>query len=95
METHISDPNLSVATLSALLAMDRTALYRRMQQLTGISPSAYIHDIRMNMAARLLTEGKYSVTATAEKVGFTDVKYFSKVFKKHFGVAPNKYGEGS
>ena len=95
VESHISDPNLSVATLSALLAMDRTALYRRMQQLTGISPSAYIHDIRMNMAARLLTEGKYSVTATAEKVGFTDVKYFSKVFKKHFGVAPNKYGEGS
>ena len=82
---------LTVQTLSELMAMDRTGLYRRMQQLTGLSPSAYIKNIRMMIAARLLQETDLSVSDIATRTGFSSSRYFQKVFKDTFDVSPAAY----
>lgn len=91
VDENLKSEDLSVQKLSELMAMDRTVLYRKMQSLTGVSPSAFIKTRRMNMAARLLSEGGYPIATVAEMVGFSNARYFSKVFKDTFGVAPNNY----
>lgn len=92
-EENISNEDFSVQTLSELMAMDRTGLYRRMQNLTNMSPSDYIKNVRMEVAARLLRETSLPVSDIAVKTGFSSTKYFSKVFKEHFNVSPREYKE--
>ena len=50
----------------------------------------YLTRIRIDKAKQLLKEGN-SVKETAKLVGFCDVAYFNKVFKKHVGVTAAKY----
>ena len=73
------------------MAMDRTVLFRRMQSLTGTSPSAYIRSVRMNIAARLLRESQLPIADIALQTGFATTKYFSRIFKETYGVLPKEY----
>jgi AraC-like DNA-binding protein len=63
------------------------------KEVIGTSPINYLLGIRMHKAKDLLREG-YSVTEAAEKVGFNDIFYFSKYFKKHEGITPSQYMSG-
>lgn len=60
------------------------------KEVTGTSPINYLLGIRIRKAKDLLRDG-YSVTEAAEKVGFNDIFYFSKCFKKHEGITPSQY----
>lgn len=60
------------------------------KEITGTSPINYLMDIRMFRAKTLLLEG-VSVSQTAEQVGFMDVHYFSRYFKKYEGIYPTQY----
>lgn len=91
VEAHIDDDGFSVQSLSDYMAMDRTGLYRRLQSLTGKSPSIYIKEIRLDVAARLLRESDMSVSDIAEKTGYSSTKYFNKVFKQAFSLSPEEY----
>jgi YesN/AraC family two-component response regulator len=57
---------------------------------TGDSPINYLINIRLNRAKELLEEGQLSIKAIAKFVGYEDAYYFSKLFKKHFGIPPSK-----
>lgn len=66
------------------------------QKTTGLSFKQYLTHIRLNYAETMLKTGEYSVNETALQCGFSDVFYFSKIFKKHKGVNPSsvsKYSE--
>lgn len=60
------------------------------KEITGTSPINYLMDIRMSRAKTLLLEGT-TVSETAEIVGFSDVHYFSRYFKKYEGIYPTQY----
>jgi AraC-like DNA-binding protein len=45
----------------------------------------------MKKAALLLTESRSNISDIALETGFTDPKYFSRCFKKHFGLSPSEY----
>lgn len=94
VEENMNTPSFNVDTLCALLNMSRTSFYNKLKALTDQAPADYIRLIRLNRAAQLLRENKYSVTEIADKTGFNDAKYFREVFKKHFKVSPSKYGKG-
>jgi len=53
----------------------------------------YILDLKMKHAAYLLRETYMNVNQTADYLGFSSVSYFSRVFKKYYGVAPTLYAE--
>ena len=74
------------------MAMSRTLFYGRLKTLTGQSPQDFIRLIRLKRAAALLKDGD-TVLDVSIKTGFTNAKYFSTLFKKHFGVSPSKYGK--
>ena len=59
--------------------------------MTGKSPNDFIRIFRLERAAELLTAEGLNVTEVADRVGFSDPKYFSSCFRRHFGVSPSKY----
>ncbi len=63
--------------------------YRKIFKATyGCSPTKYIIDLRLQRANELLSSGLYTVTETMELSGYTDPSYFSRQFKKKYGVPP-------
>ena len=51
----------------------------------------YVTMVRMRKAEQFLSRPEDSIAGIAEKVGYHDVKYFARVFKKHKGVTPGEY----
>ena len=87
---HLSDTDFNIDRLCREMAMSRTLFYGRLKTLTGQSPQDFMRLIRLEQAAIFLKQGD-SVLDVSVKAGFLNVKYFSTVFKKHFGVSPSKY----
>ena len=71
--------------------MSRMNLYRKLQSLTGQTPSEFIRAIRLKKGAQMLVSGVASVAEVADRVGFSTPSYFSKCFKEMFGVLPTQY----
>ena len=90
---NLSDSDFNVEMLTQEVGISRAQLHRKMKELTGISTSEFIRNIRLEQAARLLKEQKINVTQVAYTVGFSNLAHFSTIFRKHFGVAPSEYAE--
>lgn len=92
IEEHLADADYNVQMLSDDLCMSRITLYRRIQELTGQSPTDFIRDIRLKKAAQLLLQSPDATIADiARKVGFSTPKYFSRCFREKFGQLPTEY----
>lgn len=87
---NLSDINFNIDRLCREMAMSRTLFYGKLKTLTGQGPQDFIRLIRLEQAAQYLKQGD-SVLDVSVKTGFVNVKYFSTVFKKQFGVSPSKY----
>jgi AraC-like DNA-binding protein len=57
----------------------------------GTSPIEYIHRLRMQQVVNLMRDQEMTLSQIARKVGYDDLSYFSKAFKKRFGVGPRSY----
>jgi len=73
------------------MCMSRATLYRKITSITGSSPSDFVKNVRLRKAAELLKEGGLSIAEIADQVGFNTPSYFTKSFKKLFGVLPTQY----
>lgn len=87
---HLSDTDFNIDRLCREMAMSRTLFYGKLKTLTGQNPQDFMRLIRLEQAAIFLKQGD-SVLDVSVKAGFVNVKYFSTVFKKHFGASPSKY----
>ncbi len=85
------DPDFNVTALRQELGIGDKMLYRKLKQLTGLTPVEFLRTSRLKRAASLLKEGKFSVTEVMNMVGFTRPSYFSKCFFNEFGVTPGNY----
>jgi AraC-like DNA-binding protein len=92
---HLDDSDFNVEMLTKEVGISRAQLHRKMKEMTGISTSEFIRNIRLEQAARLLKEQKINVTQVAYTVGFSNLAHFSTIFRKHFGVSPSEYAGGS
>jgi AraC-like DNA-binding protein/Tfp pilus assembly protein PilF len=91
VEHNLGNPLFGVEQMANELAMSRTNLHRRIKAITGFSPSDLIRNIRLRKAATLLLNKADSIAQISFDVGFEDHSYFSKSFKKQFGVSPSEY----
>ena len=91
VDQHLEDGEYGVEQLARDLCMERTGLYKKLTALTDTTPVAFIRSIRLRRAAALLQEGKLTVNEIAERTGFSSPSYFTKCFKKEFGVLPSEY----
>lgn len=91
IEDHISDSDLNVNALCNLSGVGSKQIYRKVKQLTGMSPVEYIKSIRMKKAAMLLQQRKFTVSEIMYMVGYSNASYFSKCFQGVFGKTPKQY----
>lgn len=82
--------NITLRELTHYFDISPSYLGSIFKQVTGKSPIDYLIEIRINKAKALLRDG-FTVSETARLVGFHDIYYFSRTFKKHEGVSPSKY----
>ena len=90
---NITSPDLKIDEISDAMGMSRSVLYNRLKTGIGMTPSDFVRHIRIMKATEYLRDTDDTLTTIAFNVGFTDPKYFSKVFKKEIGVVPSEYRE--
>lgn len=89
---NIASPDLSVKWLGSQLYINENYLSRVFKSETGTAIIKYIMNQRMETAKHYLDQGYSNLQQVSQMVGFADPLYFSKCFKKQYGVAPSKYG---
>lgn len=87
---HLSEP-ITAAQLTAQVGVSESYLNRIFRQTVGTSINRFVTDIRTQQASHYLQDTALSVQQIAQRVGYADQYYFSRVFKKRFGVAPRTY----
>lgn len=90
---NMSSPDLKIDDIADAMSMSRSVLYSKIKQSVGMTPIDFVRHIRIMRACELLQQTNDSLTNIAFEVGFSDPKYFSKVFKKEMGIVPSEYRE--
>lgn len=94
LENHILDQlteqQTDVDTLSQLMGMSRTSLFRKLKALTGKNINQYVRTVKIKRAAYLIKTENLGVAQAAYEVGFSSPKYFRKLFKEEFGYLPSE-----
>jgi AraC-like DNA-binding protein len=91
VERKIDDDSFKLNQFATEMANSRSTLYRKMKSLTGLTPIEFIRTIRLNHAVHILLNNNCDISEIAYRVGFNDPKYFSRCFKREFGLSPQKY----
>ena len=79
LEEHMENTEFNVAMLCQLLGMNRKLLYRKIKQLTGVTPVSLIRRVRMIRAATLLLQGRFTVSEVMYMVGYSILLIFPGV----------------
>ena len=82
--------NEKIAYYASLCDMSEVNFRRLFHEYTGQSPIEYRNDIRLNNAKIKLQSGLYNVSEAAESSGFTNLSFFTRLYKKKFGYTPKK-----
>jgi signal transduction histidine kinase/ligand-binding sensor domain-containing protein/DNA-binding response OmpR family regulator len=91
LEENLQANNLKSQVIAQQLNMSYSSLYKKIKSLTGLTYMEFIRDYRLSIAKQLISEMGYSVSEACYKVGYSDRKYFSKLFKNKFKENPSYY----
>ena len=88
----MSSGNISCEMVAEELNITSRQLNRKITALTGENSSVYITSIRLNRAIKMLdSRPELMINEIAYMCGFEDNAYFSRIFKKHFGITPSQH----
>lgn len=90
LEEHYTDSDFNIERLSEELALSRGHLYRRVKELTGLTPVESLRNYRLEKAMALLLEHRLTVSEVAYACGFTSPAYFAKCFKQLYRKTPSE-----
>ena len=90
IQKHYLEP-LKLEDVSKRIGFNATYFSSVFKKETGKNFLDYVTELRMNKAKQLLCSGEMSVNDVAEAVGYQDLKYFSRLFKKNAGISPSDY----
>lgn len=90
IDKHLDDDNPDMEQLGDLLHMSRTQLHRKIKALTGLSTTNYIREYKLKLAYTDIQKGTGTMAELADKYGFGSLAYFSRSFKKAFGITPTE-----
>lgn len=94
LKSHIYDCNLKTDILSELCGISGAYFRKIFQANYGTNPQNYILSMRLSHAKTIIENGDYSsISEIAASVGYNDPLYFSRAFKKLYGVSPSQYSK--
>lgn len=88
---NMSNPELDVAFLATNMCISRSLLFNKVKTITGMGIVDYVNKQRIERSIVLLTTTTMNITEISEVVGFSSLRYFSKVFKSIKGEIPSAY----
>jgi signal transduction histidine kinase/ligand-binding sensor domain-containing protein/DNA-binding response OmpR family regulator len=91
VQKHMMNTDFNVEMLVKEMGHSRSNLYLKFKEITGLSSSEFIRNIRLKRAVQLFDQSDLSVKEIMYRTGFNTASYFSKCFKKQFGVVPSEY----
>ena len=93
IEKNLENPEFSVQMLTTEMGTSNSMLYRKFNKILGVTPNELIKNMRIKFAAEMLSKGTYTVSEVAYSIGFNDLSYFGKCFKKAYGLSPSDFKE--
>ena len=90
LESHYTEP-VRVEALAGIAHMSQSSLLRAFRSATGHAPIEYLIRLRLLRACELLRVGEFNITETALRTGFSDSNYFTRQFRRVFGITPREY----
>lgn len=87
----ISKHDLTVDDVAKEMCMSRSVLFKKVKEITEMTPNNYIKAIRLQKAAELLIQEEYKINEICYLVGFNNHSYFTKCFVDYFGLLPKEY----
>ncbi len=94
LEQNFSNRDFDLPKMAEEMGIGERQLQRKLKELTGHTPSAYIRSYRLHKSLAHLNFGE-SVSQSAKAVGFSSQAYFASCFKDEFGTTPTRYRQGS
>ena len=93
IEEHLDDTSFDVESLCRELGLSHSQVHRKLAALTGLSATHFMRYVRLVHAKELLKKSWITVSSIAHDCGFADPAYFSRIFKKEFGLSPQEWRE--
>lgn len=90
MQTHFSEADLDIERVCEYGFISLSGLQRKFQKHFSLSPKQYLTKLRMTRAKELLIARELTVRQVAFACGFSDEKYFSRVFRRQYGYPPSQ-----
>lgn len=91
IHAEIKNPELNSTYIAAQMAMSVSQLSRKINGITGYPTISYVLQLKLSKAKKMLEVKNVSITEVSDACGFYYVSYFSRVFKKEFGLPPSEY----
>lgn len=93
LDNNWQNPDFDVDDYGQAMAMSKSQLYRKAIALTGLSPNLLLKEYRLEKAKELMKKQFYNISQVTFDAGFTSPSYFTKCFKKKYGLLPMNYVE--
>lgn len=90
IKDNIDNSTFTVQELSNLCGMSRTTLFNKVKSITGLKPTEFLRNYRLNLAAQYLIKG-FSVKECMYKTGFNTPSYFTQSFKVLYEMSPTEF----
>ncbi len=91
VEDNLNNPEFTVQQLAAEMFISRSLLHKKLTAIVDLSANDFITSMRLKKSVLLLMQGTLNISEVAFDVGFNDPKYFSRCFRKNFGVSPTEF----
>lgn len=88
---NIGNPELDVPFLAANMCISRSLLFKKVKAIIGVGIIDYVNKLRIERAVLLMNTTSMSISEISEIVGFSSLRYFSRVFKAMKGDVPSHY----
>lgn len=91
LEKLYQNPELSASQFASELAMSQSLLYKKLRAIADLGITDFINSFKLKKAVELIRENKLPIADIAFNVGFNDPKYFSRLFRKFYGMTPSEF----
>ena len=82
---------ITIETMAEELGLSQSHFMKFFKNTMGTTFIDYLNEYRLTMASRLLISSESSILNIAAEVGFDNLSYFNRLFKKRFAVTPREY----
>ena len=92
VKRELRNKQFTIEDIAYEIHISKRQFARKIKQITGLTPSVYIRNIRLQEARTIFeVQDNYTVTEVSFSVGFENVSYFTKIYKETFGKHPKEY----